>query len=129
MEETTNDMISFMKKITELEEKVNYYEAINCIKQSDIILGELLYTRQDDVRIYVSEARKLISNVSHWQFNRALDEDHVNTLEKVIVDGVYLEGSIDLLETKEGLCVVNGQHRVEALQKILNKDVNLPKNF
>tara|TARA_Y100001935_G_scaffold254417_1_gene263409 strand:+ start:78 stop:920 length:843 start_codon:yes stop_codon:yes gene_type:complete len=122
MEETTNDMISFMKKITELEEKVNYYEAINCIKQSDIILGELLYTRHDDVRIYVSEARKLISNVSHWQFNRALDEDHVNTLEKVIVDGVYLEGSIDLLETKEGLCVVNGQHRVEALQKILNKD-------
>lgn len=122
MDNKTNDMISFMQRISELEDEVNYYKALDSMKGYDSILGKLLYTRADEVRIYVSEARRLISNVSHWQFNRALDEVHVDNLEKVIKEGINLEGSIDLLESKEGLCVVNGQHRVEALQRILNKD-------
>lgn len=122
MDETTNQMISFMQRISELEDKVKYYKALDSMKGYDTILGKLLYTRPDEVRIYVSEARRLISNVSHWQFNRALDEEHVNNLEKVISENVYLEGSIDLLESKDGLCVVNGQHRVEALHRILDKD-------
>ena len=122
MDETTNEMISFMQRISELEEEVNYYKALESMKGYDPILGKLLYTRPDEVRIYVSEARRLISNVSHWQFNRALDDEHVNNLEKIISENAYLEGSIDLLESKDGLCVVNGQHRVEALQRILNKD-------
>lgn len=122
MDETTNDMISFMQRISELEDQVNYYKALESMKGYDPILGKLLYTRPDEVRIYVSEARRLISNVSHWQFNRALDDEHVNNLENIISEKAYLEGSIDLLESKEGLCVVNGQHRVEALQRILIKD-------
>ena len=122
MDETTNDMISFMQQISELEEQINYYKALESMKGYDPILGKLLYTRPDEVRIYVSESRRLISNVSHWQFNRALDDEHVNNLEKIISENAYLEGSIDLLESKDGLCVVNGQHRVEALQRILNKD-------
>jgi len=115
-------MISFMQRISELEDQVNYYKALESMKGYDPILGKLLYTRPDEVRIYVSEARRLISNVSHWQFNRALDEEHVDNLEKIISENAYLEGSIDLLESKDGLCVVNGQHRVEALQRILIKD-------
>jgi hypothetical protein len=122
MDETTNNMISFMQQISELEGQVNYYKALESMKGYDTILGKLLYTRPDEVRIYVSEARRLISNVSHWQFNRALDDEHVNNLEKIISENAYLEGSIDLLESKDGLCVVNGQHRVEALQRILIKD-------
>lgn len=122
MDETTNDMISFMQRISELEDQVNYYKALDSMKGYDSILGKLLYTRPDGVRICVSEARRLISNVSHWQFNRALDDEHVDNLEKIISENAYLEGSIDLLESKDGLCVVNGQHRVEALQRILNKD-------
>lgn len=122
MDETTMEKISFMQRISELEEEVNYYKALESMKGYDPILGKLLYTRPDEVRIYVSEARRLISNVSHWQFNRALDDEHVNNLEKIISENAYLEGSIDLLESKDGLCVVNGQHRVEALQRILNKD-------
>lgn len=122
MDNKTSEMISFIQQIRELEDQVNYYKALDSMKGFDLILGKLLYTRPDEVRIYVSEARRLISNVSHWQFNRALDEGHVDNLEKVIKEGINLEGSIDLLESKEGLCVVNGQHRVEALQRILNKD-------
>ena len=122
MDENTNQMISFMQRISELEDQVKYYEALESMKGYDLILGKLLYTRPDEVRIYVSEARRLISNVSHWQFNRALDEEHVDNLEKIISENAYLEGSIDLLESKDGLCVVNGQHRVEALQRILIKD-------
>jgi len=122
MDQTTDEMISFMQKISELEDQVNYYKALDSMKGYDSILGKLLYTRPDGVRICVSEARRLISNVSHWQFNRALDDEHVDNLEKIISENAYLEGSIDLLESKDGLCVVNGQHRVEALQRILNKD-------
>lgn len=122
MDQTTDEMISFMQRISELEEEVNYYKALDYMKGYDSILGKLLYTRPDEVRIYVSEARRLISNVSHWHFNRALDEVHVDNLEKIISEKNYLEGSIDLLESKDGLCVVNGQHRVEALKRILIKD-------
>ena len=113
-----NQEINYLKALLD-SEKCRFDENEN---EDDVILGKLLHTREDGVSIYVSQARKLISNVSHWQFNRALDAEHVDSLEKVISENIYLEGAIDLLESKEGLCVVNGQHRVEALQKILGKD-------
>ena len=103
-----------MQRISELEDEVNYYKALESMKGYDLILGPFTLVQMK----YVFTSQKhgdLISNVSHWQFNRALDEEHVNNLEKIISEKAYLEGSIDLLESKDGLCVVNGQHRVEAL--------------
>ena len=57
----------------------------------------------------------------HWQFSRALDDEHVNNLEKIDRETLTLKDQL-ILESKDGLCVVNGQHRVEALQRILIKD-------
>jgi len=124
MDSKTNNMISLWEENSKLQGKIRYYEALESMKKDNTILGKHLYTREDSVRIYASDARRLISNsnVTHWQFNRALDNDHVDILEKVILAGNCLEGSIDILETTENLCVVNGQHRVEALKRILDKD-------
>ena len=64
MDQTTDEMITFMQRIRELEDEVEYYKALDSMKGYDTILGKLLYTRPDEVRICVSEARRLISNVS-----------------------------------------------------------------
>ena len=94
--------------------KINYDE--------HVFLGTLLHTREDSVKIYVSSCRKLIPNVLPWQYNRKLDEAHVIHLQDIILMKKSLEGNIDILECNEELCVVNGQHRVQALQEIMRND-------
>ena len=98
--------------------KINYDDD----DDEHVFLGTLLHTREDSVKIYVSSCRKLIPNVLPWQYNRKLDEAHVIHLQDIILMKKSLEGNIDILECNEELCVVNGQHRVQALQEIMRND-------
>ena len=87
-----------------------------------IFLGKLLHIRPDGVKVYASSTKKLLPNIFPWQYNRPLDTGHVEKLQKIIKGKACLEGNIDILECDGGLCVVNGQHRVLAIQGIMKED-------
>ena len=96
-------------------------EAVEAV-EDHIFLGKFIHSRPDCVKIYASSTKKLIPNVRSWVYNRPLDVEHVETLQKIIQGKACLEGNLDILECNEELCVVNGQHRVEAIQQIMKDD-------
>ena len=87
--------------------------------EKHLFLGQLLYTREDNVKIYLSECRRLIPNLVPWEYNRRIDEGHVKSLQKIILEKKFMEGFIDILECSGNLCVVNGQHRIQAMRNIM----------
>tara|TARA_B110000967_G_C18750880_1_gene492752 strand:+ start:117 stop:1016 length:900 start_codon:yes stop_codon:yes gene_type:complete len=89
--------------------------------ENHLFLGQLLYTREDNVRVYLSECRRLIPNLVPWEYNRKIDDEHVSALQKIIPEKKFLEGFIDLLECNSELCVVNGQHRTKAMRNIMEE--------
>ena len=101
-----------LKNASQIEEKNNDH----------IFLGKFLYERKDNVMIYVAECRKLIPNIIPWQYNRKLDDNHVEDLKNIILKKESFEGNIDILKCGDELCIVNGQHRVKAFQNIMDQD-------
>jgi hypothetical protein len=92
------------------------------VLEKHLFLGKLLHTREDNVRVYLSECRRLIPNLVPWEYNRKIDYEHVSALQKIIPEKKFLEGFIDLLECDGELCVVNGQHRTQAMRNIMESN-------
>jgi archaellum component FlaC len=130
------------EKIQKLETEVKYYkqkidiyennlvEGDRCqteeveeeVEADHIFLGKLIHQRPDNVKIYASSTKRLFPNVDPWVFNRLLDLEHVKKLQTIMNEKACFEGNIDILECKEELCVVNGQHRVEAIKELMKED-------
>ena len=95
----------------------------NKIFGNHYILGKKIHQREDGTEIYVSESRRLLPNLSYWEFNRKIDTDHVDSLKKVVKDGISIfEGVIDVLTCDNEFRICNGQHRVKALQELMEED-------
>ena len=125
--ELKNNIHHMADQIQKLIDKNNILELKNASqieeKNNDhIFLGKFLYERKDNVMIYVAECRKLIPNIIPWQYNRKLDDNHVEDLKNIILKKESFEGNIDILKCGDELCIVNGQHRVKALQNIMDQD-------
>ena len=125
--ELKNNIHHMTDQIQKLIDKNNILELKNASqieeKNNDhIFLGKFLYERKDNVMIYVAECRKLIPNIIPWQYNRKLDDNHVEDLKNIILKKESFEGNIDILKCGDELCIVNGQHRVKALQNIMDQD-------
>ena len=125
--ELKNNIHHMTDQIQKLIDKNNILELKNASqieeKNNDhIFLGKFLYERKDTVMIYVAECRKLIPNIIPWQYNRKLDDNHVEDLKNIILKKESFEGNIDILKCGDELCIVNGQHRVKALQNIMDQD-------
>ena len=93
------------------------------ISDPHFILGKKLHQRKDGTEIYLSESRRLLPNLTPWEFNRKIDQDHVESLKKVVEDGSNIfEGVLDILTCDNEFRVCNGQHRVKALQELMEQD-------
>ena len=88
--ELKNNIHHMADQIQKLIDKNNILELKNASqieeKNNDhIFLGKFLYERKDNVMIYVAECRKLIPNIIPWQYNRKLDDNHVEDLKNIIL--------------------------------------------
>ena len=130
------------KKVDQLETEVKFYKQkvvylegvnnkeIEGNRENDnyekeerhIFLGKMIHRRPDNVKIFSASTKRLFPNVFPWVFNRLLDIDHVKTLQKIIDEKECFEGNMDILECNGELCVVNGQHRVEAIKELMKQD-------
>ena len=126
-QEIENDTIETLQKENEYLIAMNDYYQLKLKEEKEdiddhIFLGKHIHTRNDDVKYYVAKTRQFIPNIVPWQYNRSLNLEHVNELKELIINNVVLEGNIDVLECDGDLCVVNGQHRVEAMKGITEND-------
>jgi hypothetical protein len=93
------------------------------------ILGKLIHERPDGVKMYASSCRKLFSNTRSWEFNRPLDKEHVKELQQIISHKQCLEGHLDILWNRNELCIVNGQHRYEAMYDLMELDIDFNREI
>lgn len=114
-----NILLSHKLEIT--EHKLKNFEKLN--ENPHFILGKKLHQRKDGTEIYLSESRRLLPNLTPWEFNRKIDQNHVESLKKVVEDGSDIfEGVLDILTCDNEFRVCNGQHRVKALQELMEQD-------
>lgn len=119
-------MENLHKQIEYLTAMVDYYE-LKLEEEKEgikdhIFLGKHIHTRKDGVKYYIADTKRFIPNVVPWQYNRPLNQEHVYELKELIIQNITMEGNIDVLECGGELCVVNGQHRIEAMKSITEND-------
>jgi hypothetical protein len=124
----TNDVTTTPKEVESDESEADDDEEGEC-DVTDFVLGKPLYTRIvfDDTVFtkHVCDFRKICPNVLNWAYNRNMDLLHVDRILCGLKDMKcpHLVGSIKVV--KDGitntLTVLDGQHRVMALLKLMGE--------
>jgi hypothetical protein len=105
-----------LKDVEELEEEKDLSEIfINPIES------------QHHISYYFIECRKIGRYLSSWCFNRKIDIEHKEKIKKDLKNqkNYHLMGTIQLIrDLKKQIRVVNGQHRLKAIEEILIDDID-----
>jgi hypothetical protein len=90
--------------------------------EEEIYLRTLLFDN-DMFKIYQTSSRDFVNNIKMWSCQRDLNSLHVKNLEQSILDRGYLLGTFKVIRDKNGeIRLIDGQHRVNALQNIMDND-------
>lgn len=100
------------------------------INISEYVLGEPLFSRVvfGDILFqkYLCDFRKIAPNVQNWAYNRKVDMKHVTALYEQLreMKHPHLIGSLKLVRDmeKDTLTLLDGQHRVMALLRLMEAD-------
>lgn len=119
--ETLNDIVSEHNSY-DTDEESDADEAVN-------ILGQSLYF-DGNVEYFLSPARDFILNVVPWSCQRGLNEDHVNSLFESIKRRKKIIGTFKVIRNIDGeVRCIDGQHRTEALKKIMENNAKFNCNI
>ena len=78
------------------------------------------------VTYHLLEIRSVVQYLPTWCFNRKINEEHKNTIKEGIRKSHHIMGSIQLVKDVYHVTrVINGQHRVKALQEIIADDIDM----
>lgn len=93
------------------------------------ILGKSLYY-ENNVEYCLADARQFIINIIPWSCQRELNENHVNTLIESIKSRNSIIGTFKVIRNGNNeLRCIDGQHRTEALKKIMENDAKFNCNI
>lgn len=84
--------------------------------------------KDTQVSYHFLSIRDVAPHLSFWCFNRKMDDDHKNTIKTDLLanENPHLMGSIQIVRDKSMKCrVLNGQHRLAAIQEIIKDDFNM----
>lgn len=77
---------------------------------------------------HFKSVRDVAPYLSSWCFNRTLNAEHKDKIkhELLRMGTPHLMGTIQVVRDKKGNCrVVNGQHRIKAVEEIIRDDINM----
>lgn len=80
------------------------------------------------VSYHFLSVRHIAPHLSTWCFNRKMDATHKNKIKLALLnkDLPHLMGSIQVVRDKKLNCrVINGQHRLAAIQEIIKEDIDM----
>lgn len=85
------------------------------------------------VSYYHEDARHAVANITSWSFNRTLNLAHKDSIKKAIKKNSitpHLMGTIQVVrDKKKQIRVINGQHRLKAIEEIFKDDVDMKYSF
>lgn len=108
----------------EEDEKINISEyVLGTPLYSRVVFGDILFQK------YLCDFRKITPNVQNWAYNRKVDMKHVDTIFGHLKDmkHPHLIGSLKLVRDteKDTLTLLDGQHRVMALLRLMEEDAQI----
>ena len=93
------------------------------LKENEEIYLRFLLFDNELFKIYRTSSRDFVNNIKMWACQRDLNISHVKNLELSILDRGYLLGTFKVIRNKNGeIRLIDGQHRVTALQNIMDHD-------
>jgi hypothetical protein len=106
--------INFFSESEDEDEEFEY--------KKDGYLRKLLFENKL-FKIYQISTREFVNNIKMWSCQRELNTLHVKNLEQSILDRGYLLGTFKVIRDKNcDLRLIDGQHRVTALQNLMDKN-------
>lgn len=81
---------------------------------------------------YYKSAREIAPYLSNWCFNRNINIEHKNNIKNYLLknENPHLFGNIQIVRDKNNkFVVVNGGHRLKAIQEILQEDIEIKFNM
>jgi len=103
------------------DDQVMNYEDIETNKYSKIISLSKEITSNGNYSIRIGSIKLLLPYISGiWNYQRKLDVNHVNILMESIKKEQYLHGIISIVIMKDKVYIVDGQHIMEALNRLNN---------
>ena len=108
------NLFSNIEREEESEEETEYKEGM--------YLRKLLFENKL-FKIYQTSSREFVNNIKMWACQRDLNTLHVKNLQQSILDRGYLLGTFKVIRNKKcEIRLIDGQHRVAALQNIMDND-------
>ena len=99
------------------------------VEEKEVDLSEIFINpieTQHYISYYFIECRKIGRYLSSWCFNRKIDIEHKEKIKEDLKNqkNYHLMGTIQLIrDLKKQIRVVNGQHRLKAIEEILIDDI------
>lgn len=91
-----------------------------------------LYNKIDENEnscLYKIDFRTLISNIGHWSYNRPLKKEIINIFyENITKNNISWILSAIKEKDKDNIYLIDGQHRLEAIKKIIQEDDGMKIN-
>jgi len=111
----------FSKNKEPIEEKNDYEnEIIETNPYNNIINNSIIIISNGNYKIYKIKIKDIIKYLdSNFDYQRKLIEEHVNELMESIKKESYLHGIISLAVIKNKIYIIDGQHRIEAIKRLL----------
>jgi len=92
-----------------------------------------LYNKIDENEnssLYKIDFRTLITMIGHWSFNRPLKKEIINNLYENIKNNNinWILSAVSEKENNDNIYLIDGQHRLEAIKKIIDEDIDMKIN-
>lgn len=80
--------------------------------------------------LYKIDFRTLIRIIGHWSYNRPLNKDHIDGLYKNIKNNniSWVLSAVTEKGNNDQIYLIDGQHRFEAIKKIIDEDLDMKIN-
>lgn len=110
------------KKEATIDSDSNSDNDIGNSDNSDIPFLNNCLHKNEYVSYYVTDARDLVPEVNNASFQRNVDQDHVNKLTEELKKSNHCVGTFKAVKYDNTLELIDGQHRILALQNIMKDD-------
>lgn len=126
-------MLKLFRRERPLEDECETDEEENELEQDSFLnvfktpLCEKQWNENINVSYHFASIKDVAPHLSSWCFNRKMDEGHKNKIKSDLLkqQTPHLMGCIQMVRDKKLNCrVINGQHRLRAVQEILADDID-----
>ena len=119
-------MFSFFTRNNKIKEEIEDDDDVEDEEEiEDCLKSKYMIYADENVSYFMSPVRSII-HVKEWAEQRPLNEEHIRNLVKSLSNKKDIVGSFKIIiDIENRTRIIDGNHRVNALRRIMKKDIEL----